>query len=252
MRLVLQYKFLVLLVLGLLIVALPVAALASEGHADGEEAAHGEGAGLAHTHDTSPEAASIIDGLMEGGVAFLIITLAAMLPLLWILSLIVHFARPYILRYLRKFNLRFGADVWWLVYVMLRDAVMILTFVISLFFFFPDLFLGLPLPVTAPLATVLLFWALLIKLTRNADDNAVDFRGVSYFLVAGAVVYLVPFLFGIEAPMAGWGESWRQFFSSSQNTGVARLILYVSLGLLFATGGYIFSFVSSYVRKQSA
>ncbi len=234
---------LVVLLLSMLIATAP-AVYAGEG---GHDAA---GEARAHTHEVDPVTEALISGLMSGGLAFVYITLAAMLPLLWVFTLIVHFARPYILRYLKKYTLRFGADVWWLVYVMIRDAVMILTFVLSIFFFFPDLFLLLPLPVTAPLATVFLFWALLVKLTRDGDDRAGDFRSISYLLLLGAVVYLVPFLFGVEAPMEGW-EHWRTLFTSSQNQGMAEIILYLSLALLFITGGYIFTFVMRYVRQSS-
>ncbi|OEF99367.1 hypothetical protein BHF71_01905 [Vulcanibacillus modesticaldus] len=232
-----------MLSLTILIIASPV--LANEGHdSDGVEAE-----AVAHTHEVDPIDEGLINGLLSGGETFVYVTLAAFLPIFWILSLIVHFNRPYIIRYLKKFTLRFGADVWWLLYVMLRDAVLIITFIISLFFFFPNLFLYQPLPISGPLATVLLFWALTVKLTGDADDRAKDYNKVSYLLLAGAFLYLVPFLFGVEAPMEGW-EKWRTFFTSSQNQSLAEIILYISIGLLFLTGGYIFTFVMNKVKQS--
>mgnify|MGYP000427534388 CR=1 FL=1 len=234
--------FLSLLVLTIVFAA-SATALAGAGHRTGE-ASGSEPTVLTHTHDTNPVAESIMEGFMTGGLAFFYITLMAMLPLLWVSSLMLHLARPYMLRTIKKFNLRFGADVWWLVYVMLRDAVMIMTFIISIFFFFPDKIALLPMPVTAPLATILLFWGLAVKLTRDGDNNPRDYRLITYFMTAGAVVYLVPFLFGHEAPMEG--EVWnnlRTLLTSSSNPGVALPILYVSQVLLALTGGYISNFV---------
>ena len=205
---------------------------------------------VGHTHETDAMTTSLIEGLMTGGTAFIYITLAAMLPLLWVMTLIVHLARPYVVRNLRKFTLRFGADVWWLLYVLLRDAVMILTFTVSAFFFYPNLLVSLALPVTGPLATVLLFWALAVKLTRRADESARDFRLVTWLVVAGATAYLVPFLLGIEAPMRGW-ERWRELASSVTNPGLAMAVLYASLVLFGLTGAYIFHFVMAHARREA-
>lgn len=236
-------KVIILLTLLLLSTVFVVGpAFAAGGGAEAEAVAHG--------HEVDPVGDALISGLLSGGQAFIYITLAATLPLLWILTLIVHFNRPYIIRYLKKFTLRFGADIWWLLYVLLRDGIMVITFVLGLFLFFPDLFMYLPFPITAPLASVLLFWALTVKLTKDADDNASDYKKVSYLLIAGALVYLIPFIFGIEAPMSGW-EQWRTLASSSQNQGVAQVILFISLGLFVLTGGYIFSFVVKKVKSST-
>ncbi|WP_144440554.1 hypothetical protein [Limnochorda pilosa] len=241
-------RALALVFVALLLAASAGAVSAAEGHAEvaGPMAAEA----MAHTHAVDETTEGLIDGLMSGGFAFLYITLAAMLPLLWVLALILHLSRPYLVRTIRKFTLRFGADVWWLLYVMIRDAVMILTFAISVFFFFPDRVAGLPLPVTAPLATIFLFWALLIKLTRDADDDAGAYRKVTYLLLVGATTYLVPFLFGVEASMEGW-EAARSAMSSSQNPALSMPILYLSLVLLGATGAYIFYFVARGVARAS-
>jgi len=48
---------------------------------------------------------------------WLILSVAAVLPILWAFTLALHFARPYVIRYLQTLTLRFGGDVWWLSYV---------------------------------------------------------------------------------------------------------------------------------------
>lgn len=229
-----RVMFLGLIILAVLAVA--GTAWASEGH--GETAATMAGP-VGHSHDTDPVAGQVIDGLISGFTGFVYITLAAMLPLLWVLSLLVQAGRPLTLRQLRKFHLRFGADVWRLLYVMIRDAVLILTFVISVFLFFADQVLQLALPIMGPAATVLLLAALAIKLLGRSDDSAAQYRLVTGLISAGALVYLVPFLLGIEAPMEGW-ERWRDLASTSTNPGAAIWILYASMVSLFVICGYLF------------
>jgi hypothetical protein len=66
-------------------------------------------------------------------------------------------------------------------------------------FLMPNLYIGLGLPITAPLATVVLFWALVVKLTGDADDNPRTFRWVSVLLVIASVLYIVPQIYGLES-----------------------------------------------------
>src|SRR5450756_1872489 len=108
--------------------------------------------------------AAIVQAILHGGEQWVGSTVAALLPALWAMTVILHLARPYILRTIKKLSLRFGADVWWLGYVLVRDAVMLITFVLSLVFLFPNLVMTIPLPLTAPLAGVLLFASLYVKL----------------------------------------------------------------------------------------
>ena len=63
----------------------------------------------------------------------------------------------------------------------------------------PNLYIGLGLPLTAPLAAVVLFWALVVKLIRDADDDPDAFRLVSLLLVISSVLYIVPQIYGLEA-----------------------------------------------------
>ena len=69
--------------------------------------------------------------LTTGGSGWLVLSLAAVLPILWAFALIMHFARPYVLRFLQTLTLRFGGDVWWLSYVLVRDVLLLLTLALS-------------------------------------------------------------------------------------------------------------------------
>src|SRR5512135_2903510 len=93
--------------------------------------------------------------LTTGAAGWLVLSIAAVLPILWSFTLVMHFARPYVVRFLQTLTLRFGGDVWWLSYVLLRDGLLVITLGLSLIFFYPNLYLkGDGLPITAPIAVL--------------------------------------------------------------------------------------------------
>ena len=54
----------------------------------------------------------------------------------------LHLARPYMVRTTGKFTLRLGADLWWIIYVALRDIFLLQVFLGSFIFFYPDVVAG--------------------------------------------------------------------------------------------------------------
>jgi hypothetical protein len=139
--------------------------------------------------------------LVQGTQYWLILSVAAILPILWAFTLSLHFARPYILRYLQGLTLRFGGDVWWLTYILIRDGLLVVTFALSAIFLFPNVYMSadLGVPITAPLAALVLFWGLLAKLTGDSDDDPRTFRIVSVLLVVASMLYIIPQIYGVEA-----------------------------------------------------
>jgi hypothetical protein len=189
--------------------------------------------------------------LTSGGSAWMVFSVAGALPLLWAFALSMHFARPYIVRFLSSLTLRFGADVWWLSYVLMRDALLLVVFTLSAIFLMPNLYIGLGLPVTAPLATVVLFWALIVKLTRDVDDNPAAFRAFSILLVVASVLYIVPQVYGLESAdqvsaLAGVGLDWTPDALSAANADAGTVnalawpMLWTSLALFAASAAYLF------------
>jgi hypothetical protein len=172
---------------------------------------------------------AIEQALVQGGQQWLVATIGAFIPALWTLTLIFHLSRPYVLRTLRKLSLRFGADVWWLSYVLIRDAITLVTFGLSILFLMPNLVLTMDVPVTAPLSTLFLFWALYVKLLHDADDSFGAYRLVTIFLVIGATFYFVPQTLGIEANSQDYLAGVVAFFDSAKNVALAGPILVVSL-----------------------
>ena len=78
---------------------------------------------------------AIISGINAGGEQFLEGTLAAVLPAMWLAILGLHLGRPYILDMIDRFTLRLGADLLWLIYIALRDLLIVSGVVMSLTFF---------------------------------------------------------------------------------------------------------------------
>lgn len=171
----------------------------------------------------------LITALVNGGKEWLVLTIAAFMPTLWAVTLIFHFARPYVVRVLRSLTLRFGADVWWLSYVLIRDAIMIVTFAVGTVLLLPGLYLTMPLPLFAPIASLVLFVALAIKLFGEADDDARTFRAVSLLLVAGATLFFVPLFFGVEATDQAYLGPLPAFLVSVSNGAWAGPVLLVAL-----------------------
>ena len=98
-----------------------------------------------------------------------------------------------------KFTLRLGADLWWIIYVALRDIILLQVFLGSFIFFYPDVITGQDLPITGGLARRL-------RLRRPADQ-AHDARAIAdlngmraqVLLVGlGAVLYIGPYFFGSQ------------------------------------------------------
>ncbi|MBX5465564.1 MAG: hypothetical protein IRZ26_08430 [Clostridia bacterium] len=183
--------------------------------------------------------AQVVQGVVMGaGEQFLEGTLAAALPVLWLLVLALQLARPYMLQMLQKFSLRMAADLWWVLYVLVRDLISVVTLVLSFMFFFPDVVEGNALPLTGSLATVALFASLVVKLTSDVDEDPVAFRRVTWLVAAGSLLYLVPTFLGVQAssfrgvgPLAAW-------LTTSGNPGVALVLTYVSLVLMVVLGAW--------------
>jgi hypothetical protein len=176
----------------------------------------------------------------QGSSEWMVASVAAVLPILWSFTLILHFSRPYVIRFLMRLTLRFGGDVWWLSYVLMRDALMAITLGLSMIFLMPNLYLKVGLPITAPIATLVLFWALILKLIRDTDDDPAAFRLVSLLLVLASVLYIVPQVYGMEAADQAYLGSLPTSLISSENLDVARPILWVSLVLFALTGAALF------------
>ncbi|MGA3030685.1 MAG: hypothetical protein ABSE58_08125 [Candidatus Limnocylindrales bacterium] len=198
---------------------------------------------------------------VQGAQYWLILSVAAILPILWAFTLALHFARPYVIRYLQGLTLRFGGDVWWLSYVLIRDGLLVVTFALSAIFLFPNVYMSadLAVPITAPIAALVLFWALLAKLTGDSDDDPKTFRIVSVLLVVASMLYIIPQIYGVEAgdqvdslnSIANLGGIPGALVSGS-NPSLSYPILNLSLLGFAATGAVIFFWFMSKTKFEAA
>jgi hypothetical protein len=157
-------------------------------------------------------------------------TIAAALVALWLLAVALHLARPYMLMLTRKFTLRLGADLWWTIYVGMRDVFLLQVFLGSFIFFYPDVVKGNDLPITGGLAAVCAFGALLLKLMTRADADARSFNAQTFLIGIGAGLYLVPYLLGSQVTTVGSSISNQlaSILVSSQNQTIALALCYFS------------------------
>ena len=181
---------------------------------------------------------AIISGINAGGEQFLEGTLAAALPIIWLAILGLHLGRPYILDMIDRFTLRLGADLLWLVYVALRDLLIISGVVMSFMSFFPDVVVTDQLPLTGGLAAVCLFGVLLVKLVGDPDHNLRDFRIVTGLLALGSIFYFVPYVLGVQANAVAQGPlaAVSLFLVTNSNPSWAVGIGYLSIALMAILG----------------
>jgi len=183
---------------------------------------------------------AITAALLQGGQTWMIASIVAFLPALWTMALMMHLGRPYVLRTLRRIGLRLGADVWWMSYLLIRDAMLLTTFGLSFIFFNPGLVANLAFPITAPLAALFLLLALAVKLARRVDDDVNAFRLATVFLVIGASLYYIPLVFAVEATSQNYLSWFVTNFTSNTNVTVALWIMWISLAGVAVVTAWLF------------
>lgn len=183
---------------------------------------------------------AITNALIQGGAQWLVATLVAFLPALWTMTLFLHLGRPYVLRTLRRCGLRLGADVWWMSYLLMRDAVFVLTFAVSWIFFLPNFVATAAFPVTGPVAALCLLLALAVKISRRVDDDAGAYRLSTIFLVIGSALYYIPLVFAVEAGSQEHLVPVMKYLVSNTNPMLALYIMWAALIGVTLVLGWLF------------
>ncbi len=203
---------------------------------------------------------ALTDAYVGGIESWMVLTIIAGLPMLWAMALIMQMGRPYVMRVLGRLGLRFGADIWWLSYVLLRDFVMIVTFAMGFIFLVPDLARNEPQPLFGGLSVLVLFWALAVRLMGDADDNPRHFAALTVLTAIGAALFYVPMVFGVKAMSADENAAHTRFLVTSTNWEWAKWIIVASWAGIVVTAGVIFQFfmarsvstVGATVRRPTA
>jgi hypothetical protein len=179
-----------------------------------------------------------VSGFFDAGESFVEGTIAAVLVILWVLAVALHLARPYMVRTTGKFTLRLGADLWWIIYVAIRDLILLQVFLGSFIFLYPDVVTGQDLPITGGIAAVCAFAALLIKLMTSGDLDLFWMRIQVILVGLGAALYITPYLFGTQVTMLTGSkvEQLKSALVTSQNPDLALPLCYLSGALIGILG----------------
>ena len=197
-----------------------------------------------------------VSGLFDAGEGFIEGTIAAALVVLWVLALGLHLAQPYMARTTGKFTLRLGADLWWIIYVALRDIFLVQVFLGSFIFLYPDVITGQDLPITGGLAAVCAFAVLLIKLMTKGDGDLRGMRLQTLLIGLGAVLYIGPFFLGTQMTLLT-GTLTDQFMPllvTSKNPDLALPLCYLSGALIGILGisAVVYNLRQTVVRRPKA
>ena len=198
--------------------------------------------------NSAPAFALSQSGLGSGGSIWLETTIAVAMVFVTAMAFSLQIARGYFLRTLEKFTLRLGADIWWLTYVLIRDGLMFMAFVMGLMVFFPGTFQDYSMAVPfMPVSVVLFGAALVTKLYVDADENRTAFRAVTALTFGGAALWIFGTIFVTESPLqlaslpagvssgSGFWYAISNTFSSLSNVDLSMAtfdVCFAALGVL--------------------
>ncbi len=161
-----------------------------------------------------------------------------------LISFLLHVGRPYFERILARLSLRVAADIWWLLYVVLRDGSLLFAVVFGIWNLNLDLMadikIGLPF---VPFGTVVLAAALFVKVFRNAEDITPSYRMASWLVAFGAALNTIGYVFVMEGPGKEYAAAntyfWQLMHSWRSNTNpeLATITFYLTMPLLLLLGG---------------
>jgi hypothetical protein len=125
-------------------------------------------------------------------------------------------------------------------YLLMRDAVLLITFALSWIFFAPNIVVNSALPITGPLAALCLLLALAVKLSRRADDDVTAYRWTTAFLVVGASLYYIVQVFAVEAASQTYLAWFANTFTSNTNPAAALIVMVISIVGVVVVAAWLF------------
>lgn len=216
--------------------------------------------------NTAPAYALSANDLVSAGSVWMESTIAVALVFVTAMAFSLQIARGYFLRTLEKFTLRLGADIWWLSYILIRDGLIFMSFIMGLLVFLPGTFQDYPMAVPfMPVSVVLFGIALVTKLYFDADENRNVFRAVTALVFGGTALWIFGTVFVTETPLAlatlpsgvsSTGGLWYtvyNLFSSTVNVNLSMATFDVCFAALGVVGlvGLAHPILHSRVGKQT-
>jgi hypothetical protein len=193
-------------------------------------------------------------------------TITVLIMVLVVLAISMQIARGYFLRILRKFTLRLAADIWWLLFILLRDASIFLVLFLGVTLFWPGTYQDYPIAVPfQPLAIDFFAFALVLMLVKDTDEDPKYNSLLTVFIIIGAMLYIFGTVFITESatmlsplpPTVSLSTSnpWgflNAYFNSQNNPALAIYTFYITFALLLIAGGIAVmdSFKGSFPRKS--
>ncbi len=162
-----------------------------------------------------------------------------------LVSFMLHIGRPYFERILNRLTLRVAVDLWWLIYVVLRDGTLLAAVLLGLLHLNLDLMadikIGLPF---VPLGTVALSIALATKVFRNAEDLNRSFLLSTYWVILGSFLNMIGYVLIMEAPGAEYKTvtpiwSVLRSLRSNENPELSIWTFYFTFILLLVVVGVV-------------
>jgi len=197
-----------------------------------------------------------VSAFFDAGESFVEGTIAAALVALWLIAVSMHLARPYMVANLHKFTLRLGADLWWIIYVALRDLLLVQVFLGSFIFFFPDVVASQDLPVTGSVAAVCAFAVLILKLVSRGEADTRSYGLQTVLLGIGATLYLVPYFLGVQLTTIDdpTAKQLASILDSAQNTDWSLPLCYLSAAAVGVLGvvAVVYNLRRASVRRPTA
>ncbi len=171
-----------------------------------------------------------------------------------VFAVAMQVSRGYFLRVLRKFTLRLAADIWWIVFILLRAAAIFLVLFLGVSIFWPgtyeDYAIGMPF---MPLGIDFFSFALVLLLLRDTDEDQQANRWLTLLLTIGAALITISVVFvsqnpaqlvagGMSVPTVStstgnpWGILYT-YFDSVNNPTISIYSFYITFILLGLAGG---------------
>ncbi|BCS90848.1 MAG: hypothetical protein ARM1_0305 [Candidatus Micrarchaeota archaeon] len=138
--------------------------------------------------------------LVSAGSIYTENTVTVLVQLLTILALSIQIARGYFLRILRKFTLRLAADIWWLLFIILRDASIFLVVFLGFELFWPGTYEDYPIAVPFQLLAIVFYaYALVLLLVTDTDEDPKYNKALTILVTIGTFLFIFGTIFVTES-----------------------------------------------------
>lgn len=196
------------------------------------------------------QAAGASSTYVTAGAIYTENTVVVLITMLTILALSIQIARGYFLRILRKFTLRLAADMWWLIYIVLRDASIFLVVFLGFLLFWPGIYQDFPIAVPfMPLAIDFFAMALVVMVLVDTDEIPKYNSLITILVLIGTFLYVTGVVFVTESPVtlpvlpptvsSSTSNIWGYFnanFNSQNNPPLSIYSFYVTFAILGLCG----------------